>query len=1518
MLMCNHNGWKDLKKGPLLMRRLSEDSGIGHTGERLSSLAMVLLLAMPAASLFWDGMPEGSVWSAALDISVVGITSHVNGSTHSDVPQSIKVRMKNSGSEPFTSNVILNLSVWSSTSLPSLVFSNQTDIGTVLSTAGSQTNHTFPDWTPTSAGVYTLNVTVLNTDDDMSNNSVGIEINIVAGSPYKFSLTNLGPSTQAIEKGKSTLDNGNPYIFKLVNRGALQDRYNITIQSAWAMKPYPTTIKTVLPGNESNPVAINVKVPVDVDPFDWDTLVVSVTSNGDHNVSQVITFNTTVAKNWGVKVDAAPPVQKGYPGGPWINFTFMVTNIGNFADSYSLTALPNPVNWTAKLWTSEYTNTLSPGEPTTVYAGIRIPELDYDLMEELNTKRGNLGWLTLQANSRNSDAQGSAEGIVEVGLVHTVQMRIDPMNATVPWYDSKEIRTVTFNLSIRSVSNDYGVTPPKMVINLSAPKGPNGVEFTPIWSFAPNKTESKRWGIGFNSRNISLEPGKWSQYTQFKIYYPTFPICGTAAAQIKATPRINSTFDGMTIAKRDTVMVHVEGMRDFTLDAPKWEYLNSSGPPPDKDGNGYPDWKEGAPGEVLSLPFNITNTGNVWDSYTGTGFTTPLEGAVKLPDDWKLDYPDGRSVGPLLPKNFDPRSSMYSDLLDLKVTVPRGAPIGERVNITLVVSSQSDNSLTRKASIEIRVKQGYGLDLEPENTDLSAVPDQTVRCALNLTNTGNGLDIARIQYASAGITGWRVDFNSTTIELMPDSGTTFDVFITPSIDASADQVLTIRMRAVSVKMPTIEDSVVINVTVKYLGGVTIEPLSPDDIWRYPGEAAPFQVGLRNTGNGNDTFDLSIANVTEGWTYTISSGGGAGPSSAYIPRGDTALIWINISIPSMDQASDATDIERLGIHAMNKVASTLSVTPRGDPASAAGATLSIGILQLFDAGLGLVTGERSHKSVLVGEDAVFRMYMQNRGNGEDLISSGLQGSARHMGWSYVDTESSYLSPFEYRFFNVTVTPNPFETPLYDESIPLNVRCFAGDEMSYRSIGITVDVAMSRLGSENVDVDLGSTGLMDLLICNMPDPGTDPYPEFPLQRNYSVWTRLDTDGVFSEGWQLIDNTTEVLMTELYEIRHVWIRLRAPSDLITGSPYSRVLLGVYGGPGKSEEMSALARAVFFDCSIDVGSTGFFNLYEGGKGQASIKLIATGNRPQIEIPIKVTLDGTTIGTFIAGPAHPENYSQWGEPLQMEVFFDLPTLGWYEKGKELDIEIVVDPENAIVENTQDGRALSESNNYMLKTFTINNYSPEWPIFIGLALLFVVASIAGIVGYVMHDRRNSYYLLPLACGLSGILALVFYLPLEKGWDLSFANAFGLGIILLDLIVILPIMVYLFTRAGNAYILNILKERSSIGASIEMETIRSPLVPFLISFVGGLLLSIVPIAIWVLPAHIRDEGATGILKALIDDTGIMPVWAIVLFAVMLSVAAQFVLLALKRQSMKYVLSVSDKLEKLNREIEEELV
>lgn len=1451
------------------------------------------------------------------DVSLIGITSHSNGSAVIMSSQQFVAWIRNTGTEDLDSSVFLELTVWFPAfgNASSAVFTNSSDLTDTLSSPGSELNHTFPPWTPTSTGRYRVNVSIIADDDHPRDDHIEILIDVFDSGQYAFELINIGPSSQTIERGRSTLETPyRPYQFVIMNRGALQDSYSISVESRWIMLPYQTGMGTVEPQEMSSTLSFNVMVPEDALVTDWDTMIIRVVSNGDENISAVAVVNTSVAVQSGVFIIADPPVQKGYPGGPWVNFTFTLTNTGDLADNYAVRAVPRPTNWMVRLWSSSLTPVLSKGESTIIRAGIMIPELEYDSMMTDLTYRGALGALVIQADSPISFAQGSAEGLVDVGLVHTVEMKVDPRNHTVPWH-REGYREVRFNISVRSVNNDAGLAPPPMDIKLTAPNGPQGVLFTPKWSVDPNETESKRWAAGYNRPDLYLPSGIWSEWVQLKVIYPPFPFEGRGDALVHAAPIINETFDGMSIPKTGTVSVFVRPLIDFTISPPEWAFFSEQDPESDSDGNGIPDWKEGAPGDRLLLPFNVTNTGNTWDSYRSSAAAIPLPGSVKLPMDWLLNFPQGSSFGPLLPYLYDTQSRHHSSIVWVQVTVPRGAPIGERVNVTLRVNSLTEPSLERRASVTITVKQGFALDLEPESTEIEAYPDETVSSMLNLTNLGNGIDSIMVQLSQPALSGWTVDFEESTFDLEPGRSRSFRVLVTPSSEASADQELSLKVKAASLISPTAFDEVFINVTVRYIAGVTLKANTPTEVWKVPGDFASFEVEIQNDGNGNDTFDLALTNDADSWSHTISTGSLEDVRSVQIPRGRREFVRVNLTLPEIAEANSNDDLSLLRIRAMEKVVSTLEVVPRRDRDSKVDIQLSVGVLQAYRSSIFLRTGEMSTKDVLPGEDVSFSLFIENRGNGPDLLSAEIEAESRYLKWSSINSSATEQDPFAIYPLELTINPDPDDLPLYEEEVAVSVSAYAGDGLSYRSVRLYAFVVMSRVLSETLDVDLGRSSAMKLRICNMPDPGEVPVLGFPLQKNYTLSSYLFEEGDFSRGWMIDQNRLSVILTQLYEYRDMEIVLTAPDDLVDGSPYARINIDLEGGAGKTRSHISLARAVFFDIFIDAEASTFFDLYEGERGGATLRFVTTGNRNQGSIPVMVLVDGVEAGSYTIGPAMPADSYDMHSPLFLEVEFDIPGLLWYEKGRDLDIRIVIDPEDEVVENTVTGRGEAESNNVLSRSVAIMNYSPPLPITVGLFALLLIIAAAGLIGYLSGGRWRSLYLLPFSIGLSGVLAILFYLPFESRGNILLANTFGAAIILVDLVIILPLMIFLLTRSGNEYIRHLMGYQ---GQKDQMRTggpIRTPLIPIGVSLAGGTMLSLLPLAIWLWPSYINENGLSGIPLSFLDSTAWIPVWSMVLISVVAALTLQISTLFLKKRSLAYLSNVSDQLERLNKEIKE---
>ncbi|MEA3559266.1 MAG: hypothetical protein U9R75_08445, partial [Candidatus Thermoplasmatota archaeon] len=1229
----------------------------------------------------------------------------------------------------------------------------------------------------------------------------------------------------------------------------------------------------------------------------------------------------------------------GYPGGDWVIFDFLVTNTGTDYDSYELEVNARPPNWIARFpggSTKSYIADLGPGVSRVVTARIRIPDLNYDTMERDNTVRWSRGALVLTAYGPLSYAKASNEGIVIVGLVHTVDMDVIPDNRTYIWSEDTsptEHRTFNFTVQITSVNNIKDSLGMEMDVNLTLPEGTNGVLFTTEWDpTGPNVTQSDKWKSGISPKTLHLGSGQ-SFGATLMVTAPRFPFEGTAVTLIEATPLLGEGIDGLALPARESVEVIVGPFIDYRVDHPRTEFfpeIMNGSVPLDANNNGRPDWQEGAPGDLIMLPFNITNLGNAADLYELEVNAQPLPPSETLPDDWKLYY--NKKTRGTTPFWYDPEGDNYWTKIWVIVKVPDGAPIGETVNITARVTSAYSMDARYNgppvppiySSINVHVIQGFTLDLEPEESAQTAAPDETVEYYLNITNLGNGVDKVTFLAMVPNLKGWNVEFEDNDIDLDPLERRTLKVLVTPSQYASANDVLDIQIRAQSQRSPITFDDVWINTTVEYVGGVYLDVLSESPlIWRYPGEIATFRLEVRNTGNRNDSFDISLDLGSDTWIGSIDFGSGSGTSTLVdIAQGRSRQFLVNISLPSLLQADDRDDLEELNIIAGTKVGNFITITPRDFPAISETEELAVGVLQQYKADLKLSPLETTiNKEVLVGEQVIYKLLLTNRGNGDDhlvVVHSSPSGSFRHSSWASIDFGPHEMAPFETRSLELYIEPYASDVPAYGEKIDIMVEAMAGNNVTYRRLNVSATVVMTRMLSSISSIDLGTTGEVLVRICNMPDPGESVDPQFTLQKLYNITSFVDQESSMGIGWTIGSPFMDITMVEPYQITDLAIPVKAPDQLISNSETASIEITVrgYGVSGKEETRIATVQGVYFDASIDTKAIRFENLYEGRTAKAFITMHAAGTRGQTVIPILVKVGGEEIGRYDAGPANPQSMGADAvQEIQFVVEFDLPSLKWYEKGKTLELEVMIDPDDQVVENTRSGRALAETNNALSNEFLIKNYTPHWATLILLGLLLLISAMAGLIGFFYLDKKNSWFLIPLSVGLVGLFSMLFYVPVEStAGDLDVANAYGLVIIIADLLVIVPIMVYLYTRSGDGYILHLISKRRKKEIVEGQEVTTSFLKPLLISFIGGLLIVLVPALFWVVPSEI-NEGFSGVLNAFFSIDSGFPIWVIVLIVPALALALQLFLIQMKKGALKGIENTWNDLERLKAEIKE---
>lgn len=137
----------------------------------------------------------------------------------------------------------------------------------------------------------------------------------------------------------------------------------------------------------------------------------------------------------------------------------------------------------------------------------------------------------------------------------------------------------------------------------------------------------------------------------------------------------------------------------------------------------------------------------------------------------------------------------------------------------------------------------------------------------------------------------------------------------------------------------------------------------------PGESSEFRLTILNTGNGEDTFGLSVSGENYRWVslqkIEVSLGAGA-----------SAVVGVTVTVP-MDAAAGAQAKLRI------KAASAL------DSSVEAEAQLTVTVKQVFGTSL---SSERSQLSIEAGRSATLRITITNTGNGDDKVVLSATGAA----------------------------------------------------------------------------------------------------------------------------------------------------------------------------------------------------------------------------------------------------------------------------------------------------------------------------------------------------------------------------------------------------------------------------------------------------------------------------------------------------------------------------------------------
>lgn len=387
-----------------------------------------------------------------------------------------------------------------------------------------------------------------------------------------------------------------------------------------------------------------------------------------------------------------------------------------------------------------------------------------------------------------------------------------------------------------------------------------------------------------------------------------------------------------------------------------------------------PDLTQTVPANTVVVYTHIlTNTGNGPDTFAITA--TSNQG-------WNVQTPANLTL-----------NEGASATVLVTLTVPTTGPVTDTMQVTATsVISPAYNATVTDTTIVTGPVPIAGVNIEADQIG-SGVAGTQVVYQHTITNTGNIPDTFSLTYDSS--LNWTVTIVPDSIPLDAGESTTVQVTVNiPGGTASGTADVT-TVTATSTFNPTVSDAVIDTTTVNASGGagVLIEPDNTGaDI---AGTTVLYQHTITNTGANADTFTLTIAS-SEGWTVDV------GPDNVALDSGETGTVAVTVTIPA-----GATS----GISDITTVTATSSTNPNISD-------IATDTTQVLNVGAGVLIGPDQQGQGTQGSDVVYTHWVTNTGN---ITDSFLISPISSNGWSTIANPNFFsLAPGERTLVTVTLS------------------------------------------------------------------------------------------------------------------------------------------------------------------------------------------------------------------------------------------------------------------------------------------------------------------------------------------------------------------------------------------------------------------------------------------------------------------------------------------------------------------
>ena len=350
-------------------------------------------------------------------------------------------------------------------------------------------------------------------------------------------------------------------------------------------------------------------------------------------------------------------------------------------------------------------------------------------------------------------------------------------------------------------------------------------------------------------------------------------------------------------------------------------------------------------------------------------------------------------------------------------------------------------------SIPVSASEMFGIKLDgagSRDVDLSAgasVADWTVR----VNNLGNTDDDFTINWDAAGIpSGWNLNVD-TSGPMVTDSISwsgfyQFEVVLSVPSDALADTTATFSMSAFSNGDSTQTATQDFTATVSQHHGVSLS-VDSESKENSPGQAVDFIFNITNTGNGQDTFSITVEGPAV-WNPVLSQ------DNISVDAVSGSQFTLTVSIPSdKDAGANSGDI----------VVTVLS----SDDESTANSTVSVTTSQVYDIGLGYVSGSNGTAKVTQETQILLKLNVTNNGNGIDTLSLAM---ANAPSWASLGAETMQIGRGQTQAITITLSPDAAALSGRDYTFQVVVTSADGSEYTSPDFSANIEVKETTGGGE----------------------------------------------------------------------------------------------------------------------------------------------------------------------------------------------------------------------------------------------------------------------------------------------------------------------------------------------------------------------------------------------------------------------------------------------------------------------